>query len=139
MIKLVASFGDFRSVLRGFDEFKSKYGNNPVWGIVTPEIQKLIIKHDKSFISLPGVVVKAMEGVLKKISGGEVKSAGLNGVLKVSTPAGMMDKYFVCNREYASWLISSIEDPANASKLPVPQAVMLPLLGILKKTIGFTS
>jgi hypothetical protein len=135
MIKLVASFGDFRSVLKGFDEFKSKYGNSPVWGIVTPEIQKLIIKHDKSFISLPGVVVKAMEGILRKISGGEVKSAGLNGVLKVSTPAGMMDKVFLANKAYANWLLDSISDPSNASRLPVPQAVLTPLIGIIQSLI----
>jgi hypothetical protein len=135
MIKLVASFGDFRSVLKGFDEFKSKHGNDPVWGIVTLEIQKLILKHDKSFVALPGLVVKALESALKKISGGEVKSVGLNGVMKVDTPAGTMDKVFLANKTYVEWLLDSINDPSSASRLPVPQAVLAPLIGIIQKLL----
>jgi hypothetical protein len=135
MIKLVASFGDFRSVLKGFAEFKSKYGSNPVWGIVTPEIQKLILKHDKSFAALPGVVIKALEGALKRLSGGEVKSVGLNGIIKVDTPAGIMDKVFLSNKAYINWLLDSISDPSNASRLPVPQKVLTPLTGIIQKLL----
>jgi hypothetical protein len=135
MIKLVASFGDFRSVLKGFDEFKSKYGNNPAWGIVTPEIQKLILKHDKSFVSFPGIVIKALEGALKKLSGGEIKSVGLNGTIKVDTPAGVMDKVFLANKAYVNWLLDSINDSSNASRLPVPQAVLTPLIGIIQKLL----
>jgi hypothetical protein len=135
MIKLVASFGDFRSVLKGFDEFKSKYDSNPVWGIVTPEIQKLILKHDKSFVALPGIVVKALEGAIKKISGGEVKSVGLNGIMKVNTPAGIMNKVFLANKVYVKWLLDSISDPSNASRLPVPQSVLTPLIGIIQKLL----
>jgi hypothetical protein len=135
MFKLVASFGDFRSILKGFDEFKSKHGNDSVWAILTPEIAKMISKHDKSFKLLPGVVVKAMEGAIKKISGGEVKSIGLNGVMKVNTPAGMLDKVFLVNEPYIRWLLDSIEDPDNAHRLPVPQAVLSPLLGIIRVLI----
>jgi hypothetical protein len=135
MIKLVASFGDFRSVLKGFDEFKSKYGNNPAWGIVTPEIQKLVLKHDKSFVSFPGIVIKALEGALKKLSGGEIKSVGLNGVIKIDTPAGVMDKVFLANKAYVSWLLDSINDPSNASRLPVSQAVLTPIIGVIQKLL----
>jgi hypothetical protein len=135
MFKLVASFGDFRSVLKGFDEFKSMHGNDPVWGIVTPEIQKLILKHDKSFVVLPGVVTKALEGAIKKLSGGEVKSVGLNGIMKVDTPAGIMDKVFLTNKAYVNWLLDSISDPSSASRLPVPQTVLAPLVGIIQKLL----
>jgi hypothetical protein len=135
MFKLVASFGDFRSVLKGFDEFKAKHGNDPVWGLVTQEIQNLILKHDKSFIALPGVVVKALEGTLKKISGGEVKSAGLDGVLKVDTPAGVINKVFLSNKAYVNWLLDSITDPANASRLPVSQTILAPLIGVIQKLL----
>jgi hypothetical protein len=135
MWKLVASFGDFRSVLRGFDEFKSKHGGDPVWGIVTPEIQKMVVKHDKEFISLPGVIVKAMEGAIKKFSNGEVKSVGLDGSMQVDTPAGVMKKCMIVNRSYLQWLISSVEDPANAGRLPVPQVILAPLLGMIKKLV----
>jgi hypothetical protein len=139
MFKLVASFGDFRSVLRGFDEFKSKYGNDPTWGIVTPEILKLVTKHDKNFKVLPGVVVKAMEGAIKKFSNGEVKSVGLDGTMQVQTPAGMMKKVFLANVPYLKWLIDSVENPANASRLPVPQIVLSPLIGLIKKIIGIST
>jgi hypothetical protein len=135
MIKLVASFGDFRSVLRGFDEFKSKHGNDPTWSIVTLEVLKIVLKRDKEFISLPGVVVKAMEGAIKKISNGEVKSVSLDGSMQVNTPAGIMKKFFICNKKYAGWLLDSIKDPANASRLPVPQAVLTPLIGVIQKLL----
>jgi hypothetical protein len=139
MYKLVASFGNFRGALKGFDELKQRANGASIWGIVDETIRKLIIKHDKDFVAPPGIVVKAMEAAIKKLSNGEAKSVGLDGSIQVNTPAGMMKKYFICNREYVLWLISSIEDPANASRLPVPQAVMLPLLGILKKAIGITN
>jgi hypothetical protein len=76
MVKLVASFGDFRSILHGFDELKQKHRSASVWGIVDQNILKLILKHYKDFIGLPGVVAKAMENGIKKISNGEVKSVG---------------------------------------------------------------
>jgi hypothetical protein len=132
MFKLVASFGDFRSVLRGFDEFKSRHGNDPVWGFTDDTIRKLILKHDHDFISVPGLVVKAMEGMIKKMSGGEVKSVGLDGSLTVDTPAGIMKKYMIGNKSYARFLVDSIEDPKNAGRIPVPQVVLQPLLGTVK-------
>jgi hypothetical protein len=139
MIKLVASFGDFRSVLRGFDEFKSKHGNDPTWGIVTPEILKLVTKHDKNFKALPGIVVKAMETAIKKFSNGEVKSVGIDGSMQVSTPAGIMKKMFLANIPYLRWLIDSVENPDNASRLPVPQIVLSPLIGLIKKVVGISN
>lgn len=66
------------------------HGNDPSWGIVTAEIARMIKKRDKAWKTLPGPVLKAMEGVLKKLSR-DVQSVGLNGVMKVSTPAGVMD------------------------------------------------
>lgn len=135
MYKIVASFGNFRSIFRGFDEFKSKHGNTPAWAILTPNLAKMVTKHDKSFKLLPGIVVKAMEGAIKKFSNGEVKSIGLNGVMKVDTPAGVMDKVFIANTAYILWLLDSVENPANASRLPVPQAVLAPLLSLVKALI----
>jgi hypothetical protein len=41
MVKLVASFGNFRSILRGFDELKSKHGSASIWGIVDQNIRNL--------------------------------------------------------------------------------------------------
>jgi hypothetical protein len=55
--------------------------------------------------------------------------------MQVSTPAGMMKKYFVTNKDYIRWLLDSINDPANASRLPVPQAILTPLIGIIQKLI----
>jgi hypothetical protein len=135
MWKLVASFGDFRSVLRGFDEFKNKHGSDPCWSILTPDIAKMITKHDKSFKLLPGLVVKAMEGAIKKLSNGEVKSVGLNGIMKVNSPAGILDKVFLVNVPYINWLIDSVEDPKNANRLPVPQIILSPLISMVKALI----
>jgi hypothetical protein len=135
MYKLVASFGNFRGVLKGFAELKQKANGASVWGIVDETIKKLIIKHDKDFVAPPGIVVKAMEAGVKKLSNGEVKSVNLDGSMQVSTPAGIMKKYFVANKDYIRWLLDSISDPANASRLPVPQAVLTPLIGIIQKLL----
>jgi hypothetical protein len=135
MYKLVASFGNFRGVLKGFDELKQKANGASIWGIVDETIKKLIIKHDRDFVSLPGIVVKAMEAGIKKLSNGEVKSVNLDGSMQVSTPAGMMKKHFVTNKNYIRWLLDSISDPAKSSRLPVPQAILFPLIGIIQKLL----
>jgi hypothetical protein len=135
MYKLIASFGNFRGVLKGFDELKQRVNGASIWGIVDETIKKLIIKHDKDFITLPGIVAKAMESGIKKLTNGEVKSVNLDGSMQVNTPAGMMKKYFVVNKDYLRWLLDSISDPSNASRLPVPQTLLTPLIGILQKLI----
>jgi hypothetical protein len=135
MFKLVASFGNFRGVLKGFDELKRKANGASIWGIVDETVKKLIIKHDKDFVAPPGIVVKAMEAGIKKLSNGEVKSVNVDGSMQVNTPAGMMKKYFVANKDYVRWLLDSISDPSNASRLPVHQAVLTPLIGIIQKLL----
>lgn len=135
MYKMTSSFGDFRSVLKGFDEFSTLHKNDPCWSILTPEIAKMMQKHSKDWKTLPALVVKTMEGMLKKLTNGDVLSAGLNGVLKVSTPAGVMNKVFIANRAYITWLLESIENPEKASRIPIPQVVLKPLVGLLKVLI----
>jgi hypothetical protein len=135
MYKLVASFGNFRGVLKGFDELKQRANGASIWGIVDETIKRLIIKHDKDFVAPPGIVVKAMEAGIKKLSNGEVKSVSLDGSMQVDTPAGMMKKYFIANKDYIRWLLDSISDPSNASRLPVPQTVLVPLIGIIQKLL----
>jgi hypothetical protein len=76
-----------------------------------------------------------MEAGIKKLSNGEVKSVGLDGSMKVDTPAGTMTKFFIANKNYVRWLLDSVTDPSNASRLPVPQAVMAPLIGIIQKLL----
>lgn len=135
MYRLTSSFGHPKAVLKGFTEFSARHGKDPAWGIVTPEIAKMLLKRDKTWKTIPGPILKAMEAGVKKISNGEVQSVGINGVMKVSTPAGIMDKLFVANTAYIEWLIDSIDNPANASRLPVPQAIMRPLLHLLAALI----
>ena len=132
MYKLVASFGPFRSVMKGFIELNQKHGNSAIWGIVTPEMKKMLVRGNKDYVGLPGPVVKAMEPAIKKFSNGEVKSVALNGEMKVDTPAGLMTKVFVCNKNYVRWLIDAVEDPSMQSKLPVPQVVVKPLLNLVR-------
>jgi hypothetical protein len=55
--------------------------------------------------------------------------------MQVNTPAGMMKKYFVANKDYIRWLLDSISDPSSASRLPVPQTVLAPLVGIIQKLL----
>jgi hypothetical protein len=138
LIKLVASFGNFRGVLRGFDELNSRESNASVWGFLTPELAKLITKHSKLYKIVPGLVVKALESMIKKLSNGEVKSVGLDGSVMMDTPAGVMKKQMIGNLNYFRWMIDSIEDPGNAGRIPVPQTVLMPILGLVKSAIGIT-
>ena len=131
MYKLVASFGPFRSVMRGFMELNQKHGKDPIWGVVTPAIKKMVLKGNKDFVAPPGIVVKTMEPILKKLSP-DVKGVSLTGEIKVDTPAGILTKQFISNKSYVRWLIQMVEDPKMKDKLPIPQAVLTPLLGLIK-------
>lgn len=136
LIKLVASFGNFRGILRGFDELNFKESGASVWGFLTPDLVKLITKHSKLYKTVPGLVVKALEGMIKRLSNGEVKSVSLDGSVMMDTPAGVMKKQMIGNLNYFHWMIDSIEDPKNAGRIPVPQAVLMPLLGLVKSAVG---
>lgn len=132
MYRLTSSFGHPMAVLKGFAEFTARHGRDPSWGAVTPDIARMIAKRDKSWRTIPGPVLKAMESGLNRIMNGEVRSVGINGVMKVDTPAGAMDKLFIANKAYIEWLLDSIENPANARRLPVAQALLKPLVGLLR-------
>lgn len=135
MYKLVASFGAFKSVLRGFLEFNSKFGNKPTWGLVSTNIQKILTHGNHGYTSLPGLVLKAMEGILKKLTNGDVQSVSATGVIKVNTPSGVASKVFICNRAYLKWLLDCIENPALQGKLPIPQVALKPFVILLQKLI----
>jgi hypothetical protein len=70
------------------------------------------------------------------MSNGEVKSVGFDGSIMMDTPAGVMAKQMIGNLNYFRWLIDSVEDPQNAGRIPVPQVVLSPFIGLLKKVIG---
>jgi hypothetical protein len=76
-----------------------------------------------------------MEGMIKKMSNWEVKSVGLDGSIMMDTPAGVMKKFFIANSAYLNWLIASVDDPQNASRLPVPQVVLQPLISLVKALV----
>jgi len=134
MFKLVAGFGGFRSVMKGFIELKQRHGSSSIWGFVTADIRKLLVR-DRDFRAVPGPVVKAMEAMIKKLSNGMVKSVGFDGSIMVETPGGLMKKYFVANRVYLKWLLDSVEDPRYASRIPIPQAVLAPLVSLVRAII----
>jgi hypothetical protein len=136
LIKFVASFGNFRGVFAGMKELIAKDGDKPIWGMMSADLVKMMIKFDKSFKTPPGLVTKAMEPVLKKISNGEVKSVGLDGGAMVDTPSGPMKKFLVGNTSYWKQLLDNATDPSKANKLPVPQAVLAPAVGALKLMLG---
>jgi hypothetical protein len=46
-----------------------------------------------------------------------------------------MKKFFIANKVYLNWLIASVEDPANAHRLPVSQAVLQPLISLVKALV----
>ena len=95
----------------------------------------MILRGNKDFVGLPGVVVKALENAIIKFSNGEVISVALDGTMKVRTPSGIITKVYVCNKAYIRWLVDAVSNPAMQSRLPVPQAVLKPLIGMVKALV----
>lgn len=133
---LAGSFGPFKSVMHGFIDMKNDIGNDPIWGVVNPDIKNMLIRGSKGdYVDVPGPIIKALEPVIRHLKRG-VKHVGLNGVITFSLPWGDIDKVYICNKAYINWLIDMISDPSNKDKFPIPQTLAKPLLPQLKKLVN---
>jgi len=136
-LKITSSYGEIKEVMEGFRGMIAKNPNTVIWGMMPEKLcRALEIFTKKEFKRLPGVLVKIVFPYLAKALGMHASgaSAGLDGGVTVDTPAGPMKKYLLGNSVYREFLRDNITN-GDTSKLPVPQAVINTLKGMVNLLI----
>jgi len=133
--KLNACYGNPLAVASGFKEMLRQYPTMPIWGAMTDDLAKMITGREKDFSKVPMIVVKAVYKSLQHVSA-DIVGLTSKGI-KVQTPAGVMEKVLVANKEYYKLILKSAEDPKYQSSIPLAARVALkPALGILRVLCG---
>ena len=133
--KLNACYGNPLAVAGGFREMLKQYPNMPIWGAMTDDLAKMITSREKDFSKVPMIVVKAVYKSLQNVSP-DIVGLTSKGI-KVQTPAGVMEKVVVANKEYYKLILKSAEDPKYQSSIPTAARLALkPALGILRALCG---
>jgi hypothetical protein len=106
IIKLTGSAGNPKGIFIGLNELMST--NRPIWGIVTPDIAKMLSK--KGFIIPNKMFVNVIFKLIPdSVLGGDI-NINSNGTLKVyGNDGNSMDKVFVANKLYYKELILNNE------------------------------
>lgn len=131
MYKLNATFGELRKILKAYYEMDSKIGNEPVWGVMTADLAKMLEKLSKGkFKQPPKMFTKMVIPHIKGIFGADIKKVEGDGAIVVDTPAGLMKKYFIGNKAYFDTLLDNAL--AHPERVPVPQPVLKMLIPIIK-------
>jgi len=134
MYKLNGSYGSPKSVINGFNKMMSEIGKEPIWGVMTLNLVKLLEKvSNGEFRQPPKLFVRTVIPHIKKIFGTEIKDIRKDGAIIVDTPAGEMEKYLVANKVYFRTLLDNAQKYPD--KVPVPAPVLKVLIGLLKKFI----
>ena len=132
--KLNASYGYPRQVLKGLFEMQSKIGNEPVWGMMSDDIAKLLEKATKGeFKRPPKLLVKLLFPYLKKAMGAGAAQVTSNGSAIVDTPAGKMEKFFIANKAYYKELLDNSDKYLGDKGIPGP--IRNTLVGLLGKLV----
>lgn len=133
MAKVTGSFGDIHAVANAIREMESEIGDMKIWSAVPEKLAKAFCHFDKEFLIPPKEIVKILAPMIAK-RGTVLGFLGVNpdGSLKFDTPSGQMDKVYVCNRNYAEWLIG------QADNFGIPKMILNPLKAMLQKKLGLT-
>jgi len=133
--KLNACYGNPLAIISGFKEMLRQYPNMPVWGAMTENLAISLTKRMPDYKIVPKIVVKAVYKSLQKVSS-DIVGLTSKGV-KVNTPAGVMEKLLVANRNYFILILKSAEDPQYQSSIPtVARLALKPALGALRLLVG---
>jgi hypothetical protein len=133
--KLNACYGNPLVIIAGFKEMIRQYPTMPVWGAMTPNLVASLIKRMPEFKLVPMIVVRAVFKSLQNVSA-DIVGLTSKGI-KVNTPAGVMEKQLVANKEYFKLILRSAEDPQYQSSIPSAARLALkPALGILRMMVG---
>ena len=101
LIKLNASYGSPRGVIKGFQELVNNHGDEPIWGAMDKKIATHL--ESQGFISPPKIVIKLLVPILNKVIGDHIQDVAKDGGLIVNTEFGPCTKYFVANKAYFTW------------------------------------
>jgi hypothetical protein len=133
--KLNACYGNPLAIIAGFKEMLKQYPSMPVWGAMTPNLVISLTKRMPEFKVVPMIVVRAVFKSLQNVSS-DIVGLTSKGI-KVQTPAGVMEKQLVANKEYFKLILKSAEDPQYQSSIPAAARLALkPALGILRMMVG---
>ena len=133
--KLNACYGNPLAIIAGFKEMIRQYPTMPVWGAMTPDLVTAMTKRMPDFKIVPMLVVRAVFKSLQNVSS-DIVGLTSKGI-KVNTPAGVMEKQLVANKEYFKVILKSAEDPQYQSSIPAAARLALkPALGILRMLVG---
>ena len=110
LYKLVGMAGNPKSIIKAFDYLMSE--NKPTWGMVSGGIKNMAEK--KGMRTPPGWLIKLImsKGISSAILGGaEIVGVESDGKVTLKyKDIGLVDKYFIGNDQYYSWLQSSMGD-----------------------------
>lgn len=110
MVKLVGVAGKPKKVITGFREMVNDNANKPIWGTVSLDIAKMIVKLDPKFriLSVPGGVVgKLLFKTIKSVipasvfGGADVLGVNPDGTIQFNYPdIGAANKVLIGTPEY---------------------------------------
>lgn len=118
LYKLVATWGSPRKIFNAFQEMNKEIGNKPIWGAMTDDLSKMLVKLSRGeFRQPPAMFVKMMIPHMKNVFGDVVHGVEKDGGIKLDTPAGTMVKYFVANVHYYRWILDQIDTNDRIPKI----------------------
>ncbi len=117
LVKLVGVAGNPKSVLRGINDLQSKYGNKPIWGMVSLELAKMAEKKGMKVLRVENTWANRMlfsffSRVIPSAVFGDAKILGLNsdGTIKFQYgDIGETNKILIGNVHYFESLIKLIQ------------------------------
>ena len=127
LYKLVGVAGNVKSILDGLSELRSQ--NEPVWGMVSADIQKMAIK--QGFKTPPSFLLKVLlKFIPSSVFGGADFDINSDGSLTLKyDDVGDAKKYFIGNEEYfkklKSDILPSLKDKMSTLPLMVRKGIDL--------------
>jgi hypothetical protein len=134
MYKLNATYGNFREIIAAYYEMDKEIGNQPIWGVMTLDLAKMLEKlSKKEFKMPPKMFAKMVIPHIAHIFGDTISGFTNDGGIIVDSPAGKMTKYLIGNRKYFSNLLDNATN--HPEKVPVPASVLKGLIAMVKLLI----
>lgn len=124
--KLDAVYGG-KQIIKAYSEMMANIGDEPIWGVVTDDIGKMLEKHSHGeFHMAPGLVLKTLYPFIKGIFGDKSTGVAMDGGIEFVIEGQKMKKYLVGNKPYFSFLVN------NSSNSNLPSPIVNLLSKILK-------
>lgn len=131
MYKLNATYGNLREIIAAYHEMNKEIGNQPIWGVMTLDLAKMLEKlSKKEFKMPPKMFTKMVIPHISHIFGDNISGYTNDGGIIVDSPAGKMTKYLIGNKKYFSDLLDNAT--SHPEKVPVPAPVLKGLIAMVK-------